>query len=440
MNLSSQLRTLIWISLLLSFATIAGCKKQEAKATAPPPTPVKFQTIQSSQVEDSNEYVGNLEAKRKVAVAPQVSGRIEQILVSQEGDTVSEGTPIVLLRPDKQQADLNQAVATRDAQEATLQNARAQVRAATSEVARLEAQARAQEADVQSKTAALELAQKNYQRSQQLVREGAVAQQDLDDKQTQLKDAIAARNASIRTLEASVRAHDTAIQQLSGANAGVQAAAANRTRTQAQIESANVDLNYNKIVAPITGLLGDFSSYKVGDFVNAGQAVTTITQNDELNLRIPVPTTRSAQLRLGLSVQLIDPNSGKPLGLGSINYISPQIDASGQSILVKAVFPNRSGTLRDGQSVRSRIIWNRKPGILIPTVAVTRIGGQSFVYVADTDNSNGQSQPVVHQRAVEVGIAQNAAYPVLKGLKPGDRIAVDNILKLRDGAPVQPQS
>ena len=76
----------------------------------------------------------------------------------------------------------------------------------------------------------------------------------------------------------------------------------------------------------------------------------------------------------------------------------------------------------------------------MPTIAVTRIGGQSFVFAVESDNSQGQPRQVVHQKPVKLGNVQGDSYQVLEGIKPGDRIAVSNILKLREGAPVQPEA
>lgn len=218
-------------------------------------------------------------------------------------------------------------------------------------------------------------------------------------------------------------------------------------QAQAEVASSQVNLNQKQIVAPLNGIVGDFS-VKVGDYVNIGGNLTTITKNDLLDMRILVPSNNAAQLRRGLPVELLDANTGKRLTTGSINFISPQVNTSAQSILVKARFGNSNGKLRDGEYVRARIVWSQQTGILIPTQVVNRIGGQSFVYVVEEnksqekvveDKSKQKPQFVVHQKPVKLGEVQSERYPVLEGIKPGNRIAVSNILKLRDGIPVQPQ-
>ncbi|MEH2457428.1 efflux RND transporter periplasmic adaptor subunit [Nostoc sp.] len=265
-----------------------------------------------------------------------------------------------------------------------------------------------------------------------LVTEGAQARQELDIAQNNLNGAIA-------TLAA-------AKKQVNAGQASVNQALSNVQQAQAQVASNQVNLKAKQVVAPLDGMIGDFS-VKVGDYVNTGGTLTTITKNDALDMRISVPSNNAGQLQRGLPVELLDANTGKRLTTGSINFISPQVSTSAQSILVKARFTNSNGKLRDGQYVRARIIWNQQPGILIPTQVVTRIGGQSFVFVVEEDKSKEKPLFVVHQKPVKLGEVQSDAYgglrlryPILEGIKPGDRLAVSNILKLRDQTPIQPQS
>jgi RND family efflux transporter MFP subunit len=158
-------------------------------------------------------------------------------------------------------------------------------------------------------------------------------------------------------------------------------------------------------------------------------------------MRISVPSNYSSRLRTGLPVQLIDPNTKKSLGSGSLYFISPRIDADAQAVLTKARFPNTNGNLRDGQYVQSRIVWSKTTGVLVPTTAITRVGGQAFVFVVEQKpDESGKAQQVVSQRPVKLGRLQGNNYVVLEGVKPGDKIATSNILKLRDGAPIQPQT
>ncbi|MBW4539766.1 MAG: efflux RND transporter periplasmic adaptor subunit [Myxacorys chilensis ATA2-1-KO14] len=400
--------------LLALFVTVSvtACKKSDpsASAKAPPALPVKVQTVESGQVEDSAEFVGSLEALSRVSLQPQVPGRVEGVFVA-SGDRVQQGKQIFSLSLDQTQADVLKANAATNSARAALNSSEAQLQAI--------------EADRVKAASDVELKRADFNRTQQLVAVGAQPRRQLDVARNDL-------NAAIATLQA-------ATKQVGAARANVNQFAAGVKESEAETAAARVSLNQKDVTAPINGVVGDFS-VKVGDYVNTGQTVTTIIQNDALDMRISVPSNDQSKLRIGLPVDLIDPNTNQSLARGNINFISPQIESGAQSILVKARFPNPERKLRDGQYVRAKVLWSQSPGILIPTTAVTRIGGQSFVFAVDEDTSQGEPRQVAHQRPVKLGDVQGDSYQVTEGIKAGDRIAVSNTLKLRDGSPVQPQS
>jgi multidrug efflux pump subunit AcrA (membrane-fusion protein) len=103
-------------------------------------------------------------------------------------------------------------------------------------------------------------------------------------------------------------------------------------------------------------------------------------------------------------------------------------------VLVKATLRDAPPTLRVQQYVRSRIVWNNDPGLVVPLVAVNRIGGQYFVFVAE----KGEQGDVARQRPVSLGEVVGEDYLVRSGLKPGERIIVSNLQKIADGSPVKP--
>lgn len=372
--------------------------------------PVKVQKVGTSTTEESSDFVGSLEAQRKVTLQPQIQGRIEAILVS-SGQLVQKGTLIASLSLDQTQANVASSVAATNAAQAAIETAQAQL----------------QQAEAQRTRAAsnVQLQQVQFNRTQLLVSQGALATQQLDIARTNLQTAIADLQA--------------ADKQVAASQAAVGQAQANVRQAQAGTAAAQVNLNLKQVVAPIAGVVGEFP-VKVGDYVNTGQTITTITQNDVLDLNLSVPAERLKQLRIGLPAQLLDPTTQQLIGTGTISYISPTVNSTQQSILSKASFANSQGRLRDGQYVQARVIWNRQPGILIPTVAISRIGGQSFVFVTENKTVNGKPQLIVHQRLVHLGDIQGSNYQVLDGLQPGETIVTSGILKLREGTPIQPQS
>ena len=201
---------------------------------------------------------------------------------------------------------------------------------------------------------------------------------------------------------------------------------------QAQLDAVQVDLDYKEVKSPIAGIVGDIP-FRVGDVVNVGQSLTTITQNDRLELNVRVPVNRLPQLKMGLPVELIDFASGEVVTTGGISFINPRIDQANQTVLVKFFFPN-TGDLKDDQFVRARVIWDTAPGVLVPTRAISFLGDQAFVFVAATDSTDGgESQQVARQIPVTLGAIQGQSYQVLSGLKEGDVLITSNILDLIDG-------
>lgn len=87
------------------------------------------------------------------------------------------------------------------------------------------------------------------------------------------------------------------------------------------------------------------------------------------------------------------------------------------------------------------MFWNQRPGILIPTTAMTRVGGDTFVYVVETETSpQGVSQQIALQKRVKLGEIKDNNYQVLEGLQPEDKVIISGLLNLRDGAAIVPES
>jgi RND family efflux transporter MFP subunit len=394
-------------ALTLVFAVSACSRPEMPGAMAPQAVQVTLQELQPGTFEESSDFVGSLEAEQRIELTPEVAGRVTQVLIS-SGSAVTQGQPVVQLSPDQNQSQVSAAQAAAQAAGFGRDVAQAQIEAAQAQVARTQAD--------------VELALVEYRRAERLVAAGALSRQDLDTAQNQLTVAQAAQ----RQAEDNVRAAQGQLQQ----------ALSTFDQAQAQLNVVQADLGFTQVLAPASGIVGDVS-LRVGDFVEAGDTLGTITQNSELFLRIQVPTTRAGQLRLGTPVELLNPDTGQPLATGSLSFISPQVDGAGQSILVKARFPNEAGNLRDGQFVRARLIWSTTATLLVPTVAVTRVAGQSFVFVAtDAPQANGQTRRVASQRPVQLGDLQGGNYQVVDGLEAGDQVIVTNILQLQDGSPI----
>lgn len=209
--------------------------------------------------------------------------------------------------------------------------------------------------------------------------------------------------------------------------------------SQADYESARAttlsqekELGYYRIAAPFDGIVGDIPVH-LGDYVSSSTLLTTVDANKDLEAYIYVPTELSPRLRKGLAVE-IDDNSGKLIERTAIDFISPQVNNPLQGVLVKA--PVHSQQLRTLQLVQARIVWSTAPVPVVPVLAVTRLGGQTFVYVAEGHDG----KYVAKQRPISIGDTVGNNYAVLNGLSGGEKVIVSGTQFLTDGAPVQPLS
>jgi RND family efflux transporter MFP subunit len=191
-------------------------------------------------------------------------------------------------------------------------------------------------------------------------------------------------------------------------------------------------LGYYHIAAPFDGMVGDIPVH-LGDYVSTTTLLTTVDASVDLEAYIYIPTERAGLVRKGLAVEISD-NSGKLLERTTIDFLSLQVQDQLQGILAKA--PVHSSTLRSQEQVLARVIWKTAPQPVIPVLAVTQLGGQTFVYVAQ--NQGGKY--FARQRAVAVGDTVGNKYPVISGLQDGDKVIVSGTQFLVDGMPVQPLS
>jgi RND family efflux transporter MFP subunit len=204
--------------------------------------------------------------------------------------------------------------------------------------------------------------------------------------------------------------------------------------TVATTESQRKQLGYYHIAAPFDGVVGDVPVH-LGDYVSATTLLTTVDENRDLEAYIYIPTERVSQIRKGLAVEILD-NRGNHLESTAIDFVSPQVADQLQGILAKAPVHADLGKLRNLQQIKARVIWTTSSIPVVPVLAVTRLGGQTFVYVA----TNQGGKYFAKQRPISVGDTVGNNYAVLSGLQNGEKVIVSGTQFLMDGAPVQPLS
>jgi len=340
---------------------VAGCSKPAPAAPAAPQAmPVATQPVALGDVPQRDSYVATIKSRRTTTLQPQVDGRITRILVH-SGQMVKAGDLLMQIDPLKQQAAVQQGLATEFQQKAQLQYNQA-----------------------------------DLQRQKALFEAGVISKQAYDQSTQGFGTSTGAYNAAVAS-----------------------------TSTQREV------LAYYQIRAPFAGIVGDVPVHQ-GDYVSPTTVLTTVDEDRDLEAYIYVPTERSSIVHSGLPVELLD-TAGKTLTKTALNFVSPQVDNGTQSILAKAPV-SASGNLRNQQIVSARITWDTKPGATVPILAVTRIGGAAFVYLATARGAGFAA----HLTPVTLGDPIGNSYPVVTGLKPGDRVIVSGLQMLQEGAPVRP--
>ena len=219
--------------------------------------------------------------------------------------------------------------------------------------------------------------------------------------------------------------YDQAVQAFKNSKADWEAATAGRITQQQQ-------LAYYHLTAPFDGVVGDIPVH-LGDYVSSSTLLTTVDENADLEAYIYIPTERAAAIRMGLPVEIVT-SRGELIESSKIYFISQQVDNAIQGILVKAPIHASLDKFRNAQLVKARVVWSTAPAPTVPVLAITRIGGQSFVYVAvEADHGT-----VAKQRAVTLGDTIGNDYAVTGGLNPGEKVIISGIQFLVDGAPVHP--
>jgi RND family efflux transporter MFP subunit len=263
---------------------------------------------------------------------------------------------------------------------------------------RQQAAVSSQEAERAAREANVAYARQQQQRASELFAAGAISKQELEQAQTALETAEAALQA-----------------------------------LKAQVQQQQVQLRYYTITAPTAGIVGDVPA-RVGMQVSTSTELTTIDQNDTLEVYVSVPVERSGDLKIGLPLKVMSSDGKDTLAVTSIGFISSSVDEATQSILVKGTVRNPDGSLRSSQFVRARIVWKTVEGLVVPVTAVSRVSGQYFVFVAE----NAEGKLVAHQRGVKVGQIVGDTYPVLDGIKPGEKVVISGSQKLNEGSPIAP--
>ena len=335
-------------------------------AVARPPVPVNIDTVQRGAMPVRVDAVGVVQPMASVTLKTRIDAQIEKIFVP-DGSQVKAGD--ILVKLDSRQ---------------------------------IEAQIKQTEANIAKDQAAVEQAQRDAARTNELFGRGAGTQTKADDAVTQ----VAATKA--------VLAAD-----------------------QALLENQKVQLSWYTLSAPITGRVGTFNA-KAGNIVRAGDntvtgIIATIVQTSPIYVAFSIPQTVLGEVRdaiaTGKSEVRATPQGSKRSAVGKIAVLDNTIDAATGTIMVRALFDNADDVLWPGQLCNVRVTLRIDPDVISVPRTATQSGQQgNFVYIVE----NG----VARSRKVNVGRFQDGRDVILDGLKGGETVVSDGALLLIDGSRV----
>ena len=399
-----------------------SCGKSDSTKTqaAPaPPVQVVVASVQQKTVPIYSEFVGQTKAYETVDLRARIEGGLEKIYFS-EGSHVSRGQLLFAIDKRPFAAALQSAKATLNKAESDL----AQARQRTDVI-----KAQAELTDTQ---AVLSKTEQDLRRMRPLAAEKAVTELELDAADAANKSAKAnvdAKQAELTNLEASVKY-------------SIERAAAEVSFAKAKVTEAQLNLGYCDIYSPISGVIG-FKNVDVGNLVGRGEAtlLATVSTADPLlvdfslsevdYLTLTDPST-AGQRTGGRKIELVLADDSLHPYPGSLRVVDRKVDPSTGTLKVQVSFPNPGGYLRPGQFARIRAIvaW-RDDAVVVPQLAIQELQGSKSVMVVDDSNK-------VAVRTVKVGEKSENDIIILEGVKPGERIIVEGMQKVRPGGEVIP--
>jgi len=268
---------------------------------------------------------------------------------------------------------------------------------------------------------------------------------------------LARAEASLLSAQAQARRYKDLVgtdaisqQAYDNADADAKARAAEVAAAKAAVRTAEINLGYTRVTAPITGRIGR-AEVTEGAYVQQGQAtlLATIQQLNPLYIDLSQPAEEALQFKAALANGSLQKNGTNAAALtvlfnngetyaerGALEFSDVTVNPTTGTVTLRGTVPNPQLDLLPGMFVRARVEEGTKPdAILVPQSVVTRDQrGQATVLVVES----GERGDVVGVRVIEVTRTVGSDWLVTGGLAPGDRVILDNRQKLRPGAPVRP--
>ena len=205
-----------------------------------------------------------------------------------------------------------------------------------------------------------------------------------------------------------------------------QVALANAARASAQ--QARASIGDRVIRSPFPGWVS-LRTVSPGAIVTAGTPIATVSDISRIKLDFTIPETRLSMIREGQAIKAISAAWPDRPFTGTIATIDPVIDPATRAVRIRAILPNPDRALKPGMLLTVNVIAKRRQSLAVPELAVVGDGKDRFVFVVEEGKAK--------RTKVDTGIRQNGLVEILGGVKPGQTVVTDGVVKLTDGVPVR---
>lgn len=237
---------------------------------------------------------------------------------------------------------------------------------------------------------------------------------------------VAAAEASLRDAEQQLRRGSELARQQLIAQGQLETLRANRDSAAAALASRRAAVADRTLVAPFAGVLG-LRQVSVGALVGPGTTITTLDDDSRIKLDFTVPESVLSSLARGQSISARSDAWPGVSFEGTVADIDSRIDPETRAITVRALLPNPDGRLRAGMLLRVAVRLPERQALVLPEIAVQQEGSQASVFRVGAGDT-------VAQVPVTLGSRSAGKVEIVSGLKAGDRIVVEGIVKLHDGS------
>lgn len=385
---SAGARAAAAVVILSMAAGLSGCGEKGTQGTAisrPVVQNVEVVVVRPVPRETMAEALGTVRARTTASVAPQVTGRVTGVAVT-EGSVVAAGALLATIDDTTVRAQL-----------ASAEGAVAEAEAAREEVDRAISRAESEKT----------LAEKTFERFRKLLEGKVVTQQEFDEVEMR-------RTVAVKELE---RAQQKRAQ-----------ASAKIAQARGQADVAKAMLAWTRVIAPFAGVIVEKRA-DAGSMAVPGVPLFVLEDSRGYRIEASVSETYLPLLKKGTPVQgILDADPGNPFS-AVVTEVVPEIDPASRTFTVKADLP--AGRARSGQSGKVRFAAGKGTVLAVPKRAITRAGGSEGVFTI------GARDNVARLSMITVGAEFGDRVEVLSGIEDGARVALSPIDRLSDGARVE---